>query len=96
MHQKRAENGSAFVASSANEVLQQQQQQQRMLGSRLYGLPDINTLPHHNSSAQTVEQEFEAYTTANLSPKTTDILAFWEVSILRLHMSYLLSLTMRC
>jgi hypothetical protein len=95
MHQKRAENGSAFVVSLANEVLQQRQQQ-RTLGSRLYGLPDINTLPRHNSSAQTVEQEFEAYTTANLSPKTTDILAFWEVSILRLHMSYLLSLTMRC
>ncbi|KIK41148.1 hypothetical protein CY34DRAFT_13247 [Suillus luteus UH-Slu-Lm8-n1] len=32
------------------------------------------------SIAQMVEQEFEAYAMANLSPKTTDILAFWEVA----------------
>lgn len=94
MHQKQAENDLAYVGSSANEVVLQQQL--CTLGSCLYGLPDINVLPHHDSSAKTVEQEFEAYTMANLSLKATDILTFWEVNILHLHMSYPLSLTMRC
>ncbi|KAG2034500.1 hypothetical protein BDR03DRAFT_1013414 [Suillus americanus] len=78
MHQKRAMNSSASAESPANEVTPQQQP--HMLGLCLYGLPDIGILPSHNSGAQTVEQEFEAYTTANLSAKGTDILGFWMVS----------------
>ena len=45
-----------------------------------YGLTDddmeiVNTTPE-----QTVEQEFQAYVTALLSPNNIDILKFWEVS----------------
>jgi hypothetical protein len=83
MHDKRTRNGSAST-ESLNVV---PQQQPRTLGSRLYGLPDIDIRPHHTSNAQTVEQEFEAYTTANLSPKGTDILGFWAVSVLYLDKS---------
>ncbi|KIK35113.1 hypothetical protein CY34DRAFT_26697 [Suillus luteus UH-Slu-Lm8-n1] len=77
-YDKRMGATNAYAVAMCNEVVLRQQP--RTLGSRLYGLPDINVLPHHDSIAQTVEQEFEAYATANLSPKTTDILAFWEVA----------------
>ncbi|KIK31699.1 hypothetical protein CY34DRAFT_19655 [Suillus luteus UH-Slu-Lm8-n1] len=77
MHQQRATNNSSSIESPANEIAPRQQS--RTLGSCLYGLPDIGILPSHNSGAQTVEQEFEAYTTANLSVKGTDILGFWMV-----------------
>jgi len=87
MHKKRTTNSSAFVGSPAYEV--RPQQQPCMLGSRLYGLPDIGVLPCHNSGAQTVEQEFKAYTTGNLSTKGTDILGFWSVSVPYLYNSNL-------
>jgi hypothetical protein len=77
MHEKRIRNGLASMESP--NVLPQQQL--CMLGSRLYGLPDIDIWLHHTSNAQIVKQEFEAYTMANLSPKGTDILRFWVVSI---------------
>jgi hypothetical protein len=80
MHQKRATNSSSSIESPANEIAPRQQP--RTLGSRLYRLPDIDILPSNNSGAQTVEQEFEAYTTGNLSIKGTDILGFWMVSVL--------------
>ena len=32
-----------------------------------------------NSGQQTIEQEYQAYITAVTSPKTTNILGFWEV-----------------
>jgi hypothetical protein len=34
------------------------------------------------SAAQTVEEEYNVYTTATLSPRGTDMLTFWQVSII--------------
>jgi hypothetical protein len=46
-----------------------------------YGLDDED-MDTGNSGAneQTVEQEYQAYITAPLSPKTTNIIKFWEAS----------------
>jgi hypothetical protein len=64
-----------------------------MLGSRTYGLPDVQTRPERHDGVQTVEQELEAYSTAAHSPKGTDILSFWRVILCR---SHTFSLTMKC
>jgi hypothetical protein len=43
-----------------------------------YGLEDMD-IGASNSPEQTIEQEYQAYITAPLSPKSMDILKFWEV-----------------
>jgi hypothetical protein len=55
------------------------QQQPRSLGSRRYGLPDMVPLTSVRKGAQTVDQEFRAYSMATLSSKGTNILGFWQV-----------------
>jgi hypothetical protein len=46
-----------------------------------YGLSDDMEIGNSGSSCQaTIEQEYQAYITAPLSPKTMNILKFWEVS----------------
>jgi hypothetical protein len=46
-----------------------------------YGLADDDmAIGGTTMSEQTVEQEFQAYVTAPLSPNNIDILKFWEVS----------------
>ncbi|KAG2747743.1 hypothetical protein P692DRAFT_201684725, partial [Suillus brevipes Sb2] len=49
------------------------------LGSTIYGLSDIDLLPHNEGGTQTVEQEFSSYSTAVRSPRGTNLLAFWTV-----------------
>jgi hypothetical protein len=43
-----------------------------------YGIADEMDITA-NSCEQTIEQEYQAYITAVTSPKTTNILGFWEV-----------------
>jgi hypothetical protein len=45
-----------------------------------YGLMDDDLAIGGTTTGQTVEQEFQAYVTAPLSPPNIDILKFWEVS----------------
>lgn len=46
-----------------------------------YGLSDDMAIGDSGSSCQaTIEQEYQAYITAPLSPQSMDILKFWEVS----------------
>lgn len=44
-----------------------------------YGLEDDMTIGHSGAQEQTVEQEYQAYITAPLSPVKMPILKFWEV-----------------
>jgi len=47
-----------------------------------YGLGDIMEVDSDlTQEEQTLDQEYNAYITAALSPRETDILKFWEVSI---------------
>lgn len=68
-------------------------QQPRSLGSRRYGLPDVNALAIVHEGPKTVEQEFRAYSTAPLSSHGTNILGFWQVRAAYLLTSNLSSLT---
>jgi hypothetical protein len=46
-----------------------------------YGLSDDMEIGDPGSRCQaTIEQEYQSYITAPLSPQSTDILKFWEVS----------------
>ncbi|KAG1732051.1 hypothetical protein EDB19DRAFT_1593727, partial [Suillus lakei] len=45
-----------------------------ILGTKLYGLPEINML-HHRRGAQTADEEFNAYVTSNLSHEGVNVLA---------------------
>jgi hypothetical protein len=44
-----------------------------------YGMTDMLIADPSNVEERTIEQEYQAYITAPLSPPTTDILKFWEV-----------------
>jgi hypothetical protein len=56
-----------------------------------YGLDDDMDIGDSSANMQTIEQEYQAYITASLSPKTVDILKFWEVDDLSTHSSNLLT-----
>jgi hypothetical protein len=45
-----------------------------------YGMGDEMEIGSSGTGEQTIEQEYESYTTAPLSPKMVNILKFWEVS----------------
>lgn len=46
-----------------------------------YGLVDDDMdIGNSGTNEQTVEQEYQAYITSHLSPKTSDIIKFWEAS----------------
>jgi hypothetical protein len=46
-----------------------------------YGITDDDMdIGHFSAQEQTIEQEFQSYITAPLSPKNIDIIKFWEVS----------------
>jgi hypothetical protein len=47
-----------------------------------YGLTEME-IQMPSQGSQTIDHEFNAYVTANRSPKGTDPLAFWEVSFCR-------------
>lgn len=89
MHAKRA----ALKPSESNQPLVPWQQP-HLLGSRHYGLPDARMPLHVHEGAQTVDQEFRMYSMATLSSKGTNILGFWQVSVVYLKL-HLLSLTTR-
>lgn len=65
------------VSAPSNQLIRQPRP--ATLGSTIYGLPDINILPHRQGGPQSVEDEFNAYSTGVLSPAGTDILSFWTV-----------------
>jgi hypothetical protein len=44
-----------------------------------YGLDSDMDFGESGETEQTIEQEYQAYITAPLSPKTVNILKFWEV-----------------
>ena len=46
--------------------------------AREYNLPDM-TIGGPDPQEQTIEQEYQAYITARLSPQNVSILVFWEV-----------------
>lgn len=73
MWNKRATN----VSAPSNQSIDQPRP--ATLGSTIYGLPEINILPHCQGGPQSVEDEFNAYSTGVLSPTGTDVLAFWMV-----------------
>jgi hypothetical protein len=45
------------------------------LGCTIYGIPDIDLLPHHNLGVQMIEEEFNTYSISHISPQGTDPLA---------------------
>lgn len=45
-----------------------------------YGLPGMGFANDEDTDEQTVEQEYQAYVTAPLSRKGTNILKYWEAS----------------
>jgi hypothetical protein len=45
-----------------------------------YGLSDMDFADTEDTEEQTVEQEYQSYVTASLSPKGTNIVTFWEAS----------------
>ena len=47
--------------------------------ARKYGLADMQLGALRDQNAQTLEQEYQSYITAPLSPEGTDSLRFWEV-----------------
>ena len=47
--------------------------------ARKYGLADMRLGVSWDQDAQTLEQEYQSYITAPLSPEGTDSLRFWEV-----------------
>lgn len=47
--------------------------------ARKYGLADMRLGASRDRDAQTLEQEYQSYITAPLSPEGTDTLRFWEV-----------------
>jgi hypothetical protein len=47
-----------------------------------YGLSDDMNIGESKANEQTIEQEFQAYITAPLTPTSVNILKFWEVCIL--------------
>ncbi|KAG2344898.1 hypothetical protein BDR05DRAFT_947216 [Suillus weaverae] len=49
------------------------------LGAQIYGIPHLDLLLHH-PGVQTVEEEFNTYSTSHLCPDRTDTLAFWKAS----------------
>jgi hypothetical protein len=77
MHVKRAQRTSNIPAPTQ----QPSRLQSRTLGSRLYGVRERDALPVCDDIVQTIDQEFGAYSTANLSPKGTNILSFWQVRV---------------
>jgi hypothetical protein len=92
MHNKRSENSDPAHSQPAVAP----RPLPRTLGSRRYGLPMAHAhVQHHHGGGQTVDQEFAAYATATLSPRGTDILAFWNVSPLPLQVTPF-SLTTSC
>ena len=44
-----------------------------------YGLNDEMDIGGSSTNVQTIKQEYQAYVMASLSPKSIDILKFWEV-----------------
>jgi hypothetical protein len=52
-----------------------------MLGSCIYRVCEGSALPVCDDIIQTIDQEFGTYSTANLSPKGTNILSFWQVKV---------------
>lgn len=92
MHSKRAEN----TDPAHSQPVVAPQPLPCTLGSRHYGLPMAHAhVLHQHGGGQTVDQEFAADATATLSPHGTDILAFWNVSLLPLQVTPF-SLTTSC
>jgi hypothetical protein len=54
-----------------------------------FGVNDMD-IGDSRESDQTVDQEYQAYITAPLSPKTVDVLKFWEVCDLLIDIQYYL------
>jgi hypothetical protein len=77
MHAKRAQR-TPDVPVPTHQI---SRLQSRTLGSRIYGLPERDVLPNCPDIVQTVDQEFGAYSTANISPEGTNVLSFWQVSL---------------
>ncbi|KAG2132119.1 uncharacterized protein EDB93DRAFT_1255305 [Suillus bovinus] len=73
MQNKRATN----VSAPSSQLIHQPHP--ATLGSTIYGLPEINMLPHCQGGPQSVKDEFNAYSMGVLSPTGTDILSFWMV-----------------
>jgi len=53
-----------------------------------YGLDSDMEIGESGANEQTVEQEYQAYVTAPLSPKSINILKFWEVGIMLMIFKY--------
>lgn len=77
MHIKRAQRTSNTPAP----IQPPPKLQSRTLGSRVYGLREGDAPPVGDDIVQTIDQEFAAYTTANISPRGTNILSFWQVRV---------------
>lgn len=93
MQKKRVRDTSDSALSLPLEQSDHQTRTAATLGSTIYGLSDIDILPHNEGGTQTVEQEFSSYSTAVRSPWGTNLLAFWTVRALCLHY---ISLIMMC
>jgi hypothetical protein len=77
MHVKRAQRTSNIPASTQ----QPSRLQSHTLGSCIYGVREESAPPVCDDIIQTIDQEFGAYSTANLSAKGTNILSFWQVRV---------------
>ena len=79
MHEYRqSASGENEESSGANAAIHGTERPQYMSLAEQYGLEDMDD-GNPDENTQTVEQEYQAYVTALPSPKSVDILKFWEV-----------------
>ncbi|KAG2067858.1 hypothetical protein BDR04DRAFT_1120217 [Suillus decipiens] len=76
MHAKRAQR-TPNIPVPTHQV---SRLQSCTLGSHIYGLPQRDVLPNCHDIVQMVDQEFGAYSTANISLEGANVLSFWQMS----------------
>jgi hypothetical protein len=82
MHEYRekaaARNNEGRSSQTAEADLGTRETERFMSLAAQYGLDDMD-IGESGANEQTIDQEYRAYITAPLSPKTINILRFWEV-----------------
>jgi hypothetical protein len=78
-YRENATTGMAPSASGGSSAATATAVPQYMSLAEQYGIGDEMEIGGSDGVDQTIEQEYQSYVTAALSPKTIDIIKFWEV-----------------
>jgi hypothetical protein len=82
MIESRNKNVTSASDSTQSPPVERQPHTTQSLGSEIYGLPVLRIQETSRRDAQTVEDEFDTYNTAQCSDAGVDKLAFWKVRVL--------------